>query len=249
MSGDYLQKIMPFIVQGSFAVLLARYMIIVAYTIQVYDWLLCLSDEYLSIHKARWTSVKVAYLFCRYYPLCVFPMHIWAWVSNHPLSVCTKVWKPLLVLMAMCPMSAQAVFIMRTYAFAGRNKLILAFLVACWIALFVAILWIPLAKFSLIDEFHILFGDAPCFASKDSRNGDKNPWAHGSLNENAIFFSLYISFRFLDDSNRLYSMYPFSGHVGSSGKGIRCTGFDSISNVVCVSPNHNHGIFRLFTGT
>jgi len=131
----------------------------------------------------------------------------------------------MILLMSVCPMSAQAVFIMRTYAFAGRNKLILAFLVACWIALFVAILWIPLAKFSLIDEFHILFGDAPCFASKDSRNGDKNPWAHGSLNENAIFFFLCT---FLFDSLMTVIVFiqciRFRGMWGQVGKAFVAQG-------------------------
>jgi hypothetical protein len=32
--------------------------------------------------------VKIAYLFCRYYPLAVSPFHIWGLIGDHDVRVC-----------------------------------------------------------------------------------------------------------------------------------------------------------------
>jgi len=141
----------------------ARCMIVSAFTLQVYEWLICFRDEYLYVHKARWTSVKIAYLTCRYYPLSLMPVFLWAWVGNHPASVCRKVVQPLYILQPFLITFAQAVFIIRTYAFTGRNKFILAFLVASWITILGSLLWILIDKYIFIPELE-LFGDSPCFA-------------------------------------------------------------------------------------
>jgi len=187
MSDDYIQSLMPLILKAGFGLQAGRCMTVATYTLQVYEWLICFSDEYLYVHKARWSSVKIAYLFCRYYPLFVFPFHVWAFVGNHPLSVCEKVLHPALLLLTFFPMSAQAVFIIRTYAFSGRNKLILTFLVTCWIGLFVAIIYVHTTKFTLFDEWHIYFGEMGCFGVADTTGASEVSWAHSSLIGNAVF--------------------------------------------------------------
>jgi hypothetical protein len=60
-------------------------------------------------------------------------------------------------------MSAHVVFIIRTYAFAGRNKFILAFLVAGWMALLGSYLWTMITKWTFPVELASLYGNSPCF--------------------------------------------------------------------------------------
>jgi hypothetical protein len=152
------------IITGAFAVQFAQYTAVATYSLQVYEWLICFSDEYLYVHKARWTSIKVAYLICRYFPLLVFPVYLWAWVGNHSTSVCAKVVQPLYILLVFPTMAAQVVLIIRTYAFAGHNKLILVLLSSLWCAMLGAQLWKQITRWTVVVEWQDLIGDFPCFA-------------------------------------------------------------------------------------
>jgi len=165
----------------------ARYATVATYAFQVYEWLICFSDEYLYVHKARWTSVKIAYLTCRYYPLIIMAMFLWAWIGNHPASVCREVVKPLYILLPFCITFAQVVFIIRTYAFTGRNKFILAFLVASWMPILGTLLWILITEYRFIPELE-LFGDGPCFA--DNKTNPKFSTNAASALATFIFESL-----------------------------------------------------------
>jgi len=174
------------IIMGAFSLHFDQYMTVAAYTLQVYEWLACLDDEFLYIHKARMTSVKVAYLFCRYYPLLFYPVYTWAWAGNHSIPVCTKVVKPLYILHIFFLMSAQVVFVIRTYAFAGRNKFILAFLVACWMAILGSLLWAMSTQWFFVPDWHLLFGDSGCFAINDPSLGKSRiSFEHHSFDSNA----------------------------------------------------------------
>jgi len=152
------------VIDGFFATKFCSYVTVAAYAIQVYDWLICFNDEQTYIHKARWTSVKVSFLICRYLPLFLWPFYIWAWALSHHVSVCAKVVQPLYVLLVFPTMLAQVVLIIRTYAFTGHNKLVLALLTALWIALFGAQLWKQITRWSVVHEWQDLIGDFPCFA-------------------------------------------------------------------------------------
>jgi len=155
-------------IKGVAAAQLLKYVTVAAYAIPVYEWFVCLSDEYTYVHKARWTSVKFAYFLCRYFPIFVWPVYIWAWVGNNPVAVCAKVVQPLYILVIFPAMLAQVVFIIRTYAFTGRNKFVLAFLFAIWGALLGAQLWKQLSRSIAVPEWQKLLGDFPCSA-RDQR--------------------------------------------------------------------------------
>ena len=43
---------------------------------------------YLQIYPSPWNAVKVAYLFCRYYPLAIAPFHLWGFLVDHEQQVC-----------------------------------------------------------------------------------------------------------------------------------------------------------------
>ena len=47
----------------------------------------------LQVYPAPWNAVKVAYLFCRYYPLAIAPFHLWGLVGDHEQNVCESTYK------------------------------------------------------------------------------------------------------------------------------------------------------------
>ncbi|KAH7928472.1 hypothetical protein BV22DRAFT_1030786 [Leucogyrophana mollusca] len=79
----------------AYAIQVGRNGFVAVYALQVYEWLLMLDDEYTLIHRSAWTSIKVAYLVCRYYPLLVFPFQLWGWMGDHAPRVCQRVIHPL----------------------------------------------------------------------------------------------------------------------------------------------------------
>jgi len=156
-------EMVQLIVNAAVMVQFTRYCIVSAYALQLYEWSICFSDEYLYVHKARWTSVKFAYLLSRYFPLFFQALCLWAWVGNHPLSVCHKVVRPVQMMLPVFVMIAQIIFIIRTYAFTGRNKFLLAFLVACLIAFIGSNFWM-MSQWTLVVQLQMMFGDSACFA-------------------------------------------------------------------------------------
>jgi len=153
-----------------------RYMLVALYVVQVYDWLICFNDEYLHVHKARWTSVKIAFLTCRYFPLLIWPYHIWGVVGDHPREVCVKVAHSMWITFPFLALPPVVVFVIRAYAFTGRKKIVLAVLMSGWIALFISYLWINIAQYTIIMEFQKLFQrNTACVAS---RPVDANVTAH-----------------------------------------------------------------------
>jgi len=153
-------------VQIASSIQFTRYICVVTIALLVYEWLICFGDEYHYIHKARWTSVKLAYYICRFYALAVVPTYAWSVIGHHSIPVCAKVERPLLLLMAILPMFSQGVFIIRTYAFCGRNKFLGAFLLASWMLLFAVYIWIMITKYTFGPFLHSLFGETACIVEE-----------------------------------------------------------------------------------
>ncbi|KAH9032836.1 hypothetical protein EDB84DRAFT_1489935 [Lactarius hengduanensis] len=105
----------------------ARYTL--TYVVCFYDWVTSF------VFSAPWNIVKVAYLFCRYYPLAVAPFHFWGFLGDHEQHVCESYLHalsactipPPLFTLAMSVVSS-VLLMWRTYAFSGRKKGILAVL-------------------------------------------------------------------------------------------------------------------------
>ena len=55
------------------------------------DWLVCLSQEWTIIWKAKWSLVKVLYLIARYWSLGAMSFALWAFTANIDYSVCKSV--------------------------------------------------------------------------------------------------------------------------------------------------------------
>ncbi|KZT08530.1 uncharacterized protein LAESUDRAFT_723398 [Laetiporus sulphureus 93-53] len=100
------------------------------YAVVVWDWMHAIPREWRFIWKTSWTPVKVAYLFCRYWVLAVVPYLLWAFVANHSLETCKRVYRIPVALAMWNQASAEAILLIRTYAFFNRNNYILALLVS-----------------------------------------------------------------------------------------------------------------------
>jgi len=150
---------------GATQLLIGRYSVAAVYVVHIYEWLIQLDDVWALIHQARWTSVKIAYLFCRYYPLLVFPVYMWAWLGNHSSELCQKLVHPLYAFLVPFHLCPQAVILMRAYAFTGRSKLVLAILLPAYLAVLVAYSWLLGSQFVYIKDLYFLFGTSACFAN------------------------------------------------------------------------------------
>ncbi|KAA1469931.1 hypothetical protein DENSPDRAFT_835624 [Dentipellis sp. KUC8613] len=144
-----------------------RYSILACYTLIVYDWLISISDEYTLIHQARWTWVKAAYLWCRYYPLLVFPFHIWGWVVDHDGETCADIVHPLYATLIPLQLSAQVVLMLRAYAFAGRDSRILYGLCFGLAALLGVDIYVWGFDVQLVSTLFSVLGQSGCFATTD----------------------------------------------------------------------------------
>ncbi|GLB41573.1 hypothetical protein LshimejAT787_1001730 [Lyophyllum shimeji] len=119
----------------------ARYAIAAVYCLQLYEWIATAKREVDLVHHSRWSSVKIAYLLCRYYPLFIWPLVMFAYIGDHTWAVCRRLTAPVHVLLAPCQVFPQAVMLMRAYAFCGRNKHVLALLLTCYAGLVAVVIW------------------------------------------------------------------------------------------------------------
>ncbi|PPQ75111.1 hypothetical protein CVT24_010066 [Panaeolus cyanescens] len=142
----------------------ARYAMAAMYALQVYEWISGAQKEYRLIYKARWTSIKTLYLLCRYYPLILWPIVMWAYVGNHDADTCYRVAHPVHALLAPCQFFSQAVMMMRAYAFSGRSKKILVLLGFCYLCLLGTDIWVFCTQVDVPPrDFYLVQGGSGCF--------------------------------------------------------------------------------------
>ncbi|KZV63487.1 hypothetical protein PENSPDRAFT_757921 [Peniophora sp. CONT] len=144
-----------------------RYMLVAAVVLAVYEWLLNLGWELQLIHRSRWTLVKAAYLFSRYYTLFVLsPYLLWIVVADHSLVTCEKHFRAPYLLMLPSIISAQMILMLRTYAFANQRRWVLWTLAVSLIGVIVGTIVIVLKYLELVTVVFDLFGGkSGCFAS------------------------------------------------------------------------------------
>ncbi|KIM46924.1 hypothetical protein M413DRAFT_440489 [Hebeloma cylindrosporum] len=123
------------------AIMDIRYSIIAMFFLQIYELFAMMEEEVRLIHRASWTSITALYLLCRYYPLVLWFLVIWAYVSDHDAQTCSRVAQAVHASLAPCQILSQAVMLMRAHAFSGRNKKILVLLASCYICLVVVDIW------------------------------------------------------------------------------------------------------------
>ncbi|KAF8159354.1 hypothetical protein B0H34DRAFT_400298 [Crassisporium funariophilum] len=143
----------------------ARYAIAAMYGLQLYEWASGFDKEIRLIHRAQWTWIKTMYLLCRYYPLCLWIVIIWAYVGDHDAQLCSRVAYPVHAILAPCQFFSQAaVMVMRAYAFTGRNTAVLVLLGLCYVCLLGLDLWVFCAEIDVPPTlFYVLLQGSGCF--------------------------------------------------------------------------------------
>ncbi|KAH6915796.1 hypothetical protein BKA70DRAFT_470338 [Coprinopsis sp. MPI-PUGE-AT-0042] len=110
------------------AIATARYSILAVQAIQIYEWIVNIREEFRLVTHSAWSSVKVTYLLCRYYPLIFWPIMEWAFVGNHDPRLCQSLVGPIHGLFGFLSLPAGAVLFLRAYAFSGRDRGVLVML-------------------------------------------------------------------------------------------------------------------------
>ncbi|KAN0135260.1 hypothetical protein V8E53_006825 [Lactarius tabidus] len=158
--------VMQAIVSGLNAIVMARYSNAAAYVVCFYDWIISLDQEVALIHPSACSAVKVAYLFCRYYPLAIAPFHLWGLLGDHDQRVCESYYHALYACTIPTMVSAHFILMLRTYAFSGRKKTVLGVLSITFCGLVGIIIWVISTKLTLTPIF-IVVNRSACFAVSD----------------------------------------------------------------------------------
>ncbi|KAI9452773.1 hypothetical protein BJY52DRAFT_895754 [Lactarius psammicola] len=153
------------------SLVISRYTLIATYVVCFYDWVISLDQEVALIYPAPWNIVKAAYLFCRYYPMAIAPFHLWGLVGDHEQRVCESYYHALFACTIPTILSAQFILILRTYAFSGRKKKILAILSITFFGLAGVIIWVMSNKLTLSPVF-VVTKRSGCFAISDQPTFD-----------------------------------------------------------------------------
>jgi hypothetical protein len=126
----------------------------------------CRLITHLQIYPAPWNPVKAAYIFCRYYPLAIAPFHFWGFIGDHEQSLCESHYHALYACTLPTIFSSQYILLLRTYAFTGRKKTILATLSIFLFGLVGLAIWVMSKQLSLSALF-LIKERSGCFATSD----------------------------------------------------------------------------------
>ncbi|KAN0135314.1 hypothetical protein V8E53_006879 [Lactarius tabidus] len=138
-----------------------------------YDWITSF------IYPAPWNAVKCAYLFCRYYPLATVPFHIWGFLGNHNHHVCKSYYHALYacaiptLLFTLLSALSSVILMLRTYAFSGRKKWVLAVLSIVLLSFVIVTIWVMSKELSLTLMF-LTVNRTGCFAVSDLQPASNN---------------------------------------------------------------------------
>ncbi|KAF8892588.1 hypothetical protein BD779DRAFT_1196643 [Infundibulicybe gibba] len=136
---------------------------ICCYTLILWDFVTLISEEYRLIYRSRWNLIKFFYLFCRYYPLIVWPFFLWSWFLDHDFQTCHKIYLYHQASIIPLQMAPQCILLLRAWAFTGKNKYVLCLFAAIF-ASFVGIQAQAYATPTILDApLFSLMGKTGCF--------------------------------------------------------------------------------------
>ncbi|KAG9223966.1 hypothetical protein CCMSSC00406_0004418 [Pleurotus cornucopiae] len=108
---------------------------------QIYFTFCFLGEEHDLIHQTRWGHVKVCYLACRYYPIIITPLYLWACIADIDPRTCANIVLPLQIFLLPLTLFPQFVILVRAYGFTGRNLYVLLLLCGCFVTLLFLQFW------------------------------------------------------------------------------------------------------------
>ncbi|KAJ3558974.1 hypothetical protein NM688_g620 [Phlebia brevispora] len=142
------------------------------YAVSVWDWGLCLPREWRFIWKTRWTPVKIAYLFCRYWVLAVVPYLLYCFCVDHPLDECERIFRIPVGLAIWNQVSAEVILLIRTYAFFNRNIYVLVLLVSALAGVVAYQLYVDTSQMLLLPFMGSPGSPGPCFPMSKPHSAD-----------------------------------------------------------------------------
>ncbi|KAI0368408.1 hypothetical protein BV20DRAFT_948273 [Pilatotrama ljubarskyi] len=89
--------------------------------VAVWDWLACLKVEWDVIWKARWSPVKILYLWIRYYGLLTYALNLWLFNANFTVEQCKTLHYLIAATCMWVTVGSETILAMRTHAFLGRQ--------------------------------------------------------------------------------------------------------------------------------
>ncbi|KAI0036597.1 hypothetical protein K488DRAFT_29210, partial [Vararia minispora EC-137] len=122
----------------------------------LWDWITSLSREWKFVWRTRWSPVKVAYLFCRYWVIAVVPYLLYCFVMDHPRETCERIYPIPVTLATWNQVGAEAVLLIRTYAFFNRNNYLLAAMICALLGMIAYQLYVATSQMLLLP-----FADGP----------------------------------------------------------------------------------------
>ncbi|KAJ8695133.1 hypothetical protein PTI98_007747 [Pleurotus ostreatus] len=118
-----------------------KYTLPSVYVILLWEALINLGEEHDLIHQTRWGHVKVCYLACRYYPIIITPLYLWACIADIDPRTCASIVLPLQIFLLPLTLFPQFVILVRAYGFTGRNLYVLLLLCGCFVTLLFLQFW------------------------------------------------------------------------------------------------------------
>ncbi|KAH7103557.1 hypothetical protein BKA62DRAFT_828291 [Auriculariales sp. MPI-PUGE-AT-0066] len=131
---------------------------IAAYSLVVYDWLLCFADEIAFLSTPGVSAAKVLYVLCRYWPIITHPITLYIQRIPHGTFFCQAHSRIPLYLGVINLALAAGVLSLRLYAFTGCRRLVAGGLLAATVVVMAYQFWAVSTLFSSGP-----FGPRTCF--------------------------------------------------------------------------------------
>ncbi|KAG8999489.1 hypothetical protein FRB95_014276 [Tulasnella sp. JGI-2019a] len=133
------------------------------YAVTLWDWVTSFPREYRLIHKSQWSVIKVLYLLCRYWPIVTIPFTLWVFIGDHTEAECNKLFRIPEAIAMWNQIFAEAVLVVRTYAFYGNSIRLFVFFCTCLATLAAFQIYVVVAGMTLLPFVSPPTG--PCFPS------------------------------------------------------------------------------------
>ncbi|KZW03080.1 hypothetical protein EXIGLDRAFT_320175 [Exidia glandulosa HHB12029] len=127
-----------------------RYSHLAAYSVFVFDWILTLHQECQYLLHSSITRGKLAYIFCRYWPLLTYPITMWVQVLDHDPTICEKIYRIPMFLAIPNLAAAAGILILRIYAFTGGKRSVLVLLLSCLVSVMAFQVFVAVSRSKLI---------------------------------------------------------------------------------------------------
>ncbi|KAJ3511005.1 hypothetical protein NMY22_g15794 [Coprinellus aureogranulatus] len=128
----------------------------------LWDWIISLPREYRFVWRTRWTPVKLAYLFCRYWVITVVPYLLYCFVVDHSRETCERIFRIPVALAMWNQVGSEFVLLIRTYAFFSRNVYVLMLLLSALSGVVAYQLYVDTTQMLLLPFFKPPFDKGPC---------------------------------------------------------------------------------------